>query len=437
MRKRRRPIRRPRLGGSVLVALACAVSVFIVAPACEVAAAPVVGGVAVGSIGLTDATVSWTTDQPADSQIDYGPTTAYGSTTVLDPTPVTSHAQRISGLATNTTYHFRVTSRNASGMPTTSDDRTFTTASAGSPATGPVPVVIDTDIFTDADDVGALATAFGLQLKGEAKVLAIGVNTRTDRPTVATSSWRCAAAVAQFYGSGSIPIGTTMPDNGTQANTPDFTGPCSQLASPSTPAPDTAVNVFRRTLAAQPDGSVTMIGTGYFGNFAALLASPPDATSPLSGRDLIAHKVNRLVVMAGGFPTRNGENNLIGDPASAQAVASGWPTKIVWSGYEVGDQVHTGNTISSIHPTTSPVRVAYEAFVRPGNWIYSYDLTAVYHAIRPTDGLLSEVGPGITTVTSTGANTFTPGGGNQYYLTLSDPTTLDTRIETLLDTLPT
>ena len=35
-----------------------------------------------------------------------------------------------------------------------------------------VPVIVDTDIFSDADDVGALATAFALQLKGEANVIA-------------------------------------------------------------------------------------------------------------------------------------------------------------------------------------------------------------------------------------------------------------------------
>jgi hypothetical protein len=304
------------------------------------------------------------------------------------------------------------------------------------PTTGAVPIIVDTDMFSDADDVGALATAFGLQLRGEASVIAIGVNTRTSRPSVATNSWKCTAAIANFYGFGSVPIGTDMPNNGSSVNTTDFIGPCATLAPASTPTPDTAVNVYRRALASQADGTVVLVGVGYEENLSSLLNSPADAISSLSGRDLVARKVKSLVVMGGGYPSRTGETNLSGNPAAAQNVASNWPTKIVWSGYEVGDAVHTGNTISAVHPQNSPVRVAYEAFVGPNNWIYSYDLTAVYHAIRPDDALLREVGPGTNVIDSNGGNTFVSGSGNQYYLRLADATSLDGAIETLLDVLP-
>ncbi len=82
------------------------------------------------------------------------------------------------------------------------------------------------------------------------------------------------------------------------------------------------------------------------------------------------------------------------------------------------------------------MRVAYEAFVRPGNWIYSYDLTALYHAVRPSGSPLSEIGPGTNVINSSGGNTFTAGAGTQYYLKLSDPAALSASIEALLDTLP-
>lgn len=312
-----------------------------------------------------------------------------------------------------------------------------TVSPRGAAASRPVPLILDTDIFSNADDVGALASAFALQLRGEAKVIAVAVNTRTSRPAVAANSWKCVAAIDNFYGFPHIPIGTHMPNNGTSLNGPDFVGPCAQLAPASTPGPDTAVNVYRRALASQRDRSVVVVSTGYLGNLADLLSSPPDAISPLSGRDLVAQKVRTLVKMGGSYPSsRSPENNLTGDPAAAQIVSANWPTKIVWSGAEVGDAVHTGNTISSTHPADSPVRVAYEAFVGPNRWIYSYDLTAVYHAVRPTDPALSEVGPGTNAINSSGGNAFTMGSGNQYYLTLSHPTALDGSIEALLDTLP-
>jgi phosphodiesterase/alkaline phosphatase D-like protein len=392
---------------------------------------PVISAVAAGSVTSGGATITWTTDEAADSQVEYGATSGYGSTTTLDSARTASHTQALSVLAPGTLYHYRVKSRDASGNLATSPDLTFQTSPGG-----PVPLTIDTDIFSDADDVGALATAFGLQIKGEANVIAIGVNTRLSRPAVTTNSWKCAAATAQFYNSGSVPIGTDVPNNGTETNTADFAGPCSRLVSPSTPSPDTAVNVYRRALAGQADGSVVMVGVGYFENLSALLDSPPDSISPLNGRDLVARKVKTLVVMGGGYPSRNVETNLVGNPAAAQNVANNWPTKLVWSGVEVGDAVHTGNTISSRHPASSPVRVSYEAFVGPNNWIYSYDLTAVYHAIRPADSLLTEVGPGKNVVNSSGGNTFVSGSGNQYYLSLGNATSLNTAIETLLDTLP-
>jgi hypothetical protein len=363
--------------------------------------------------------------------VEYGTTTSYGSSTAVDTGAATSHSQTISGLTPSKLYHFRVKSRNASGQLGMSADFTFQTA-----ARGAVPLIIDTDIWSSADDVGALAAAFGLQLRGEAQVIAVGVNTRTSRPAVATDSWRCVAAITAFYGFSSVPVGTALPNNGTAGNTPDFVAPCAHLAPPGTSAPESAVRVFRRALTAQPNGSVVMASIGYFGNLSALLDSPGDDISPLSGHELVERKVKALVAMAGAYPSSAGETNLVGDPAAAQNVASHWPTTIVWSGYEVGDQIHTGQTISSVHPASSPVRAAYEAFVGPGNWIYSYDITALYHAVRLDDSSLAEVGPGTNVVTDSGGNVFTSGSGNQYYLSLRSRSDMDSSIEALLDTLP-
>ena len=60
-------------------------------------------------------TISWTTNEPADSQVDYGRTEAYGSTTALDRTLKTQHSVTISGLARKTAYFFQILSRDATG----------------------------------------------------------------------------------------------------------------------------------------------------------------------------------------------------------------------------------------------------------------------------------------------------------------------------------
>ncbi|MFN8027978.1 MAG: hypothetical protein U0W40_16925 [Acidimicrobiia bacterium] len=300
-----------------------------------------------------------------------------------------------------------------------------------------VPLIVDTDMFLDVDDAGGLGVAFALQRLGEARILAVGIDLRADRTQVADTSWQCAAAFAAFYtDGGSVPLGVAPPREGVQADVVDYTAACAPLAPPGLPTPPPAVDVYRQALAAQPDGSVVIAGTGYEGNLAALLASAPDASSPLTGRQLVARKVRTLVVMASGFPSSTGEHNVQGDIASAQAIASSWPTKVVWAGSEVGFPVVTGATISAAHPLTSPLRVSYEAYRGPSTAWFSWDLTAVYHAVRPADAAMVEIGPGTNHIDDTGANTFTPGPGNQYYLRLDDGTSLSNRLEQLLDVTP-
>jgi hypothetical protein len=64
--------------------------------------------------GSTTATINWTTLSNATSQVDYGLTTNYGSSSVLDPTPVTSHEVTLSNLTPAKKYYFRIHSSDGS-----------------------------------------------------------------------------------------------------------------------------------------------------------------------------------------------------------------------------------------------------------------------------------------------------------------------------------
>jgi len=88
---------------------------------------PIISDVAVSNITRNEATVTWTTDEISDSQVEYGTTVAYGSETTLDPTLVTSHSVDLTGLIAGATYHFRVKSRDVAGNLSVSADGTFTT----------------------------------------------------------------------------------------------------------------------------------------------------------------------------------------------------------------------------------------------------------------------------------------------------------------------
>ncbi len=88
---------------------------------------PVISSVQAGSITTTTATITWTTDEASDSQVDYGTTASYGSSTPLNSSSVTSHSQQITGLTAGTLYHYRVRSRDAAGNTANSSDLTFST----------------------------------------------------------------------------------------------------------------------------------------------------------------------------------------------------------------------------------------------------------------------------------------------------------------------
>ena len=100
---------------------------------------PVISAVGASSVTSSGAAIAWVTSEASDSQVEYGPTTAYGAATPLDAALLTSHSQTLIDLASVTLYHYRVKSRDAAFNLAVSADFTFTTAPA-SPGGGPGPI---------------------------------------------------------------------------------------------------------------------------------------------------------------------------------------------------------------------------------------------------------------------------------------------------------
>jgi parallel beta-helix repeat protein len=99
------------------------------------ATGPVISAVAASNITTTNATISWTLNQPATGQVRYGTTAAYGSLSTKESSfAYSAHIQDLSGLMPATTYHFSVQSTNQAGGTSNSADATFTTLTGG--ATG-------------------------------------------------------------------------------------------------------------------------------------------------------------------------------------------------------------------------------------------------------------------------------------------------------------
>ncbi len=89
--------------------------------------APVIRDVMATGITADSATIVWLTDSAAEGIVEYGPRPSYGSASALNTSRVTRHSITLTGLEPGTTYHYKVKSRDASGLWSSSTGRAFTT----------------------------------------------------------------------------------------------------------------------------------------------------------------------------------------------------------------------------------------------------------------------------------------------------------------------
>jgi purine nucleosidase len=281
-------------------------------------------------------------------------------------------------------------------------------------AAEPVPLMFDTDICGDCDDVLALAMIHALESRGLCRLLAVTISADHEQAAPFVD------AVNTFYGRGNIPIGVVGKGGVVEksaflslAEEKDASG---RFRYPHDPASGRrgGTAVLRATLAAQPDGSVVIAQVGFSTNLARLLQSPPDEVSSLAGRALVERKVKLLSLMAGAFQSVEGnahflEYNVIKDVASARELAERWPTPMVYSGFEIG--------IALPYPAVSIERdyryVAHhpvaEAYVRrnpPPHNRPTWDLTSVLFAVLPDRGYFDISPRGTVTVEPDGFTRF-------------------------------
>ena len=107
--------------------------VLILQPAANDVTPPKISDIKVTNITATttgaSAEITWKTDEPTTSQVSYGTSQMYGSLQPAgtDTNLATFHDVELYGLPSNTTIHFKVISRDASGNETSSTNNTFVT----------------------------------------------------------------------------------------------------------------------------------------------------------------------------------------------------------------------------------------------------------------------------------------------------------------------
>jgi hypothetical protein len=90
---------------------------------------PAISAVTQSGITSNSATITWTTNEASDTQVEYGTTTSYGSWSALNSSLVTGHSMTLNGLSAGTAYYYRVRSRDAASNLGLAPGGPFTTSS--------------------------------------------------------------------------------------------------------------------------------------------------------------------------------------------------------------------------------------------------------------------------------------------------------------------
>lgn len=268
-------------------------------------------------------------------------------------------------------------------------------------------LIFDTDMAPDYDDVGALAALHALADSGEVKILAT-VSSNKCETTVP-----CIDVINTYFGRPDIPVGCVKGDapNLTtwhrEARWTDELPKRYPHKAQSASESEDALKVYRRILSLQPDTSVTIVTVGFFSNLKNLLQSQPDEYSKLSGADLVKKKVKLLVAMAGRMP-QGKEFNVEKDSTASVVVFEEWPTPIILSGWDIGNEILTGKRLASSDIQGSPIVDAFSMCLPQDNpeGRMSWDQTAVLVAVRGAAPYF-KLEKGIMKVFPDGSNTWT------------------------------
>ena len=296
----------------------------------------------------------------------------------------------------------------------------------------PVPVIFDTDMGPDYDDVGAITMLHAFADAGQARILA----------TIASTNYSNVAPVLSvlntYFKRPNVPIGVpkgkAISDRDMQHWSDTLVARYPHAVKSNDATPD-AVTLYRQILAKQPDHSVTVITIGFLTNLADLLNSPADQYSNLSGKALAAKKIKRVVSMAGKFPAGR-EYNVFRDSTSSRIVFANWPTPILMSGFEIGEQIHSGlpltqNARIQHSPVKDVFRISLPKAAEDKNGRMSWDQTAVLVGVKGHEPYYT-VKSGRLTMNPDGSNGWDNSGKGHQYLVVKMPVS---QVEELINTL--
>lgn len=283
----------------------------------------------------------------------------------------------------------------------------------------PTAIIWDDDCASDVDCVYSLTAIHRWIDSGKVRVLAFILDSPNAYGAPVMNVWR------MQYRHPSIPIGAFKGSTGGMGANSDWSRAVRDAYEPddtSARYPD-CVKTYRKALASGRGRHVTIVETGFPTCLAALLKSPADRISPLSGAQLAKVKVRALFVMGGDYPGPASEFNFQNAPADNAYLFKIWRKQngfppVYLNGFAPGSGVITGapRDLAVGHPAHIAEAIA-KTTARP-----SWDLLSLFqgifgiHAFTISGDGTNKVDP------KSGRNRWSPmPASGHYFLALSQP----------------
>ena len=286
-------------------------------------------------------------------------------------------------------------------------------------------IIFETDMGNDVDDALAIDMLYKYNRQGRINLMSVMLNKEGEFPP------KYIDLLNTWYGQKRIPIGLS-PRSGQSivAGTNYTQVVCEKQDEKGKPLYKRsikryskllpAVTLYRKLLAKAEDASVTIVSVGFSTNLALLMETKADEYSPLTGKELIAKKVKRLVTMAGHIKNpKFAEYNVVNDVTACQRVFTEWPTPIYMSPFELGLQIcYPARSIENDFTWAPhhPIVDSYKAYLPKIEDRPTWDLTAVLFAVDPQQ--FFNISPaGRIVVTNEGYTHYTQdASGKHFYL---------------------
>jgi len=266
-------------------------------------------------------------------------------------------------------------------------------------------IILDTDMGSDCDDVGAMALLHRYAAEGKAKILGV-IYSSGAVPFGAG----IVDAINHYYNQPGIPVGASydkdfgdpvdkMKEEKLASDTSEFHN---RIIYNTDAIEQTVLN--RHLLSVQADHSVTYITIGHTRGLYELLVSPPDSISPLNGKELVGQKVKRWIALGAlGAGNEQGKftkdwNFFFNETAPyTKYLVDHFPVPVYF--VDGGKNVMTGKSLVNT-PRGNIIRTAYR------DWLWnvekktledqrpSWDLVTVLYAIEGSDRHFEELDQG-------------------------------------------